>query len=122
MKKVTDCNYFLSDLTSSELDLVHLPEWTFNRKRISSNPNSHPITLTLILTLTLALKLKNLFGKKKWRHFSGKCPDTFRIGYRSISFGIETSSRDIAPPCKSYLANLCINKNKRTQLPIISKM
>jgi len=48
-------------------DLVYLPEWTFDRKRkikrISANPN-------------LTLKHKNIFGKTKWRHFLGKCPDT----------------------------------------------
>jgi len=26
--------------------------------------------------LTLTLKHQNLFGKTKWRYFSGKCPDT----------------------------------------------
>jgi len=46
--------------------------------------NVFPLTLTLISTLTLSLKLiltlilkhKNVFEKRKWRHFSGKCPDT----------------------------------------------
>jgi len=32
----------------------------------NSNPNSNP---------NLSLKHKNLFGKTKWRQFSGKCPE-----------------------------------------------
>jgi len=35
----------------------------------------YPLTLNLNLILTLTLKHKNLFGKTKWRHFSGKCPN-----------------------------------------------
>jgi len=42
-------------------DLVHLPEWTFDRKYL----NVFPLTLTSTLTLILTLKHKNLFGKKK---------------------------------------------------------
>jgi len=36
--------------------------------------NLFPLTLTS--TLTFTLKHNNLFGKTKWRHFSGKGPDT----------------------------------------------
>jgi len=91
--------------------LLHLPEWTFDRKRIE---NVFPLTLTLILTLnltlalnlaqTLTLKHNNLFEKTKWRHFSGKCPDTFLtsyrgrqklIGHKDFTF-VEQPSRDAA--------------------------
>jgi len=40
------------------MDLLHLPENTFDRKRISAN-------LSLILSLTLTLKHKNVFGLTK---------------------------------------------------------
>jgi len=48
-------------------DLVYLPEWRLTEnifKRISANSN-------LTINLTLILKHKNVFGKTKWRHFSG---------------------------------------------------
>jgi len=55
------------------LDLLHLLENMFDRKRIYANPSSYP---TLTLTLTLLLKRNNVFGLTKWRRFSIKCTDT----------------------------------------------
>jgi len=46
-----------------------LTENVFKRISANSNPNLNP-------TLTLTLKRKNLFGKAKRCHFSGKCSDT----------------------------------------------
>jgi len=43
------------------LDLLHLLENWFDRKRISANPSPNPIALTL----TLILKHNNVFGLTK---------------------------------------------------------
>jgi len=45
------------------------PTWSC-QEGISPPPSVTP------LTSTLTLKHKNVFGKTKWRLFSGKCPDT----------------------------------------------
>jgi len=42
--------------------------------RITEAKAFKPISETL--TLTITLKHKNVFGKTKWRHISGKSPDT----------------------------------------------
>jgi len=55
------------------MDPVHLPEWTFDRKRISANSN-----LNLNLKPYSNPNPENIFEKTKWRHFSVKCPDTDR--------------------------------------------
>jgi len=75
-------------------NLVHLPEWTFDRKRTSAKSNLSPNSTQLsksnpslnpnsILnrnpssnSIPITLKYKNVFGKMKWRQFSCKCPDT----------------------------------------------
>jgi len=59
-------------------DLLHLTEWTFDRKHISVNANLNPNS-------TVTLKHKNVFGKTKLRHFSGKCPDTIDTNEQIIN-------------------------------------
>jgi len=62
----------------NETDLVLLPEWTFDRKRISSNLNPSP-----------NLKAQKHFRKTKWRHFSVKSSD---IHHQNHDKSVEYSS------------------------------
>jgi len=58
----------------------------FKRISANSNPNANLNPNPNLLILILTLKHKNLFGKAKWRHFSGKGSDTGKpLGYNISS-------------------------------------
>jgi len=90
------------------------------------------VTLTLILNLTLTWSTKTVFGKTKWRHFSGKRPDTkksvLKVPVQCFSMQVALNKCFILNPKRKFCADpTChFEKNAKTaelrRTPIPKKM